>query len=393
MTTTIAPTAHSHSRLTVFSQCPLSYKLTYIEKVPQDSSAALEIGAAAHEFFDQWVSKKRESEKAKRDPEVVMVLDGDSEEEIAEIAAKCFQKDARNQSNFKEYLEICQIFAKEYKPDPNYLVVITEKQAAFNRQWEPCDWFAKEVMFRAKIDRIDEPVKDVNQKDGSHIKKVRITDYKTGFSGAPNSFQLDVYALVASLLYPCLEQVEVQFYYVKSGFKQVKLLEVKDMDITKIQIEALIARIEGETKWKPKPGYKCLNCSVAAHCTTKPSDLKAITSPEVASTLGTEISLLEAQAKAKKKALNAYCRQNGPVEAGGATWNHWPHESLVVEMAPLLTACVSNSVDPGTLLNPDSKAIKKVFKENPAFAAAIEPHISVDISMRFYAKRSEANDE
>src|SRR4051812_37928594 len=103
MTTATKPIiAHSHSRLQMFSQCPLSYKLAYIDKVPQESSAALEIGAAAHEFFDTWI---------KTSPV------GVPEDIFKEIAAECFQKEARDQDNFKEYLEICQIFAKAYKPD------------------------------------------------------------------------------------------------------------------------------------------------------------------------------------------------------------------------------------------------------------------------------------
>lgn len=366
-----APTAHSYSRMQVFSSCPLSFKLQYIDKAPTDSSDALEIGAAAHEFFDVWVKNV-----SARNDDVF---------KVEEVAARCFQREARDQSNFKDYLEICKTFAAAYKPDPAYPVVIAERQISFNHAWKPCEWMDPDVMFRAKIDRIEQP-------DEEFPKKIRITDYKTGFAGALDSFQLDVYALVASLIYPGLEQVEIQFYYVKSGFKQVKLLEVKDLDITKIQIESLIARMEGETKWKAKPGSRCLTCPVAAACTEKPSDMVKIGTQDVAKTLGAEIAFLEAQAKAKKKGLKAWCEQNGPVDSGGLVWNNWPVESMKVEMAPLLSTCVSYQVDPAEILNPDSRAMKKAFKENPGFGEAISPYVSMETTTRFSAKKADGDE-
>jgi CRISPR/Cas system-associated exonuclease Cas4 (RecB family) len=367
------PMAHSYSRMNVFSSCPLSYKLQYIDKKPGESNDALEIGAAAHEFFDQWVKG----------------IHGDTSVHgsIEEIAAKAFQKEPRNQYNFKDFLEVCKTFAAAYNPDPHYPKSIPERGIAFNREWKTCDWFSKDVMFRVKIDRIDEP----DLPEGEPIKKIRIVDYKTGFAGQPDSFQLDIYALVGSLTYPALEQVEIEFYYVKSGFKTVKILNVDDMGVTKLQIEALMMRIEEEKKWKAKPGQKCVNCSVAAYCQEKPTDLLVITSRETAETLGKEVAMLEAQAKAKKKALNTYCKQNGGVEAGGLVWNHYPTESLVVDMGPLLSICVAHQVDPGEVLNSDTKALKKIMKANPSFAAAIEPYIGVDTGMRFMGKKAEAN--
>lgn len=369
-----APTAHSYSRMQVFSSCPLSFKLQHIDKIPTDSSDALEIGAAAHEFFDRYV--KAFSVNTEIRP---------SEQFVLTLAAECFQKEARDQSNFKDYLEICKTFAAAYKPDPAYPIVETEHSLAFGRGWKPTSWMDPGVMFRAKIDRIEAP-------EGDAPKKIRITDYKTGFAGAIDTFQLDIYALLASLIYPTLEQVEIQFYYVKSGFKQVKLLEVKDLNITKIQIESLIARMEGEIKWKAKPGSRCLTCPVASACTEKPSDMVKISTKDVALTLGAEIAFLEAQAKAKKKGLNAWCKQNGQVDSGGLLWNHWPKESMKIEMAPLLSACVSYQVDPAEILNPDSQAVKKAFKTTPGFCEAITPYISMETSTYFGAKKADGDE-
>ncbi len=370
------PMAHSYSRMNVFSSCPLSYRLMYLDRKPGESNDALEIGAAAHEFFDMWVKNR-----------VVGTENAPLDKVIQTMAATAFQKEPRNQYNFKDFLEVCMTFAREYKPDPKYPKSIAERAIAFDRNWKLCDWFSKEVMFRVKIDRIDEP----EVAPGEPIKKIRIVDYKTGFAGQPDSFQLDIYALVGGLVYPRLEQVEIEFFYVKSGFKAVKILRVEDLGVTKLQIEALMMRIEEEQKWKAKPGQKCVNCSVAAYCDQRPTGLLTIDSPQAAVILGKEVAMLEAQAKAKKKALNTYCKQNGGVEAGGLIWNHYPTKSLVPDMGPLLSLCVEHSIDPAMILNSDTAALKKVMRENPAFASAIEPYIGVDIGTRFMGKKAETN--
>jgi CRISPR/Cas system-associated exonuclease Cas4 (RecB family) len=373
--TFIAPTAHSHSRLQAYSSCPLSYRLSFIDKVGTDDSDALEIGSAAHEFFDRWVTQFKNADN--------------KEVAVMALAATCFQKEPRKQSNFKDYLEICQTFAAAYKPDPDYPVALSELQVAVDRNWQSCGWFDKSVMFRAKIDRIDLPQDAAADK----VTKIRIVDYKSGFSGEIDSFQLDQYALLASILYPSLEQAEVEFYYVRSGYKQVKLLEVKDLGVTKVQLEALMARVEGDSKFKAKPGARCLNCHVAAFCDQKPSTLISISKPEDAEKLGEEIAFLDAQSKAKKKSLKAWVEQKGAVEAGGLKYDNWPTSSYKVEIAPLLSICVKFEVDPAIVLNPDTTALKKLFKKNPAFAEAVAPYSAVETSMRFLGKKAKGEDD
>lgn len=373
-----APTAHSHSRLQAYASCPLSYRLSFIDKVGTDDSDALEIGSAAHEFFDKWVKKGYTGS-----------VSGDFDALVLMVASEAFQKDPRKQSNFKEYLEICQTFAAAYKPDPDYPISLPEMQVAVDRNWQKCEWFDKDVMFRAKIDRIDLPQDATSDK----VKKIRIVDYKSGFSGEIDSFQLDIYGLFGSILYPSLEQVETEFYYVRSGYKQVKLLEVKDLGVTKVQLQALMARVESDTKFRAKPGSRCLNCHVAAFCDQKPSNLIAISKPEDAEKLGEEIAFLDAQSKAKKKSLKAYCEKQGPVEAGGLKYDNWATTSYKVEIAPLLSICVKFEVDPAIVLNPDTTALKKLFKKNPAFAEAIAPYSSVETSMRFQGKQIKDGDE
>lgn len=367
--------AYSYSRLDAYSKCPLSFKLQYLDKASQDSSDPLEMGSAAHDFFETWV--KHRIDHPEQSP---------SDDLIVAMAAKCFQKESRSQENFKDYIETCKKFVSTFQIDPEYPDVKTEVPIAFDSNWKLCDWFSPEVRFRAKIDYLAAPVQ-------KPIKKIKIRDWKSGFAGSMDTYQLDCYSLAAAALYPNLEQVHVEFYFVGSGYTTAKLLEVKDSGITKVQIEALCERIDSDKKFKARPGARCINCAVASHCTEKPSDLIAISSPEIAVKLAEEISFLDAQRKSKTKALSAYCKEKGPVQTNGLVYAHWPKESMKIEIAPLLSTCVTYQVDPGEILNPDSRAVKKAMKQNPGFGEAISPYVTMETSTAFSAKKAEADDE
>lgn len=178
-------------------------------------------------------------------------------------------------------------------------------------------------------------------------------------------------------------------YNTRSGFKNVKLYDVADMDIVKIQVEALTEKIESDQRFKARPGARCLSCPVAGACDEKPSDLVKIDTREAAEKLAGEVSFMDAQIKQKKKSLKAFCQSSGAVSSGGLVWDNYATESLIVEIAPLLSVCVAHEVDPGDILNTDTTKIKKLFKKNPSFAESLSPYVSVETGTRFSAKKAE----
>jgi hypothetical protein len=89
--------AYSFSRLKAWTECPLSFKLSYIDKVGKDENDVLTLGSAAHEFFQAWVGNG-------------------CPQEWLEIATKTYVNEPRNQSLFQEYLEICTAFVKGFDP-------------------------------------------------------------------------------------------------------------------------------------------------------------------------------------------------------------------------------------------------------------------------------------
>lgn len=371
--------AHSHSRVKSYSECPLQYKLLYVDKVMGEESDALQIGAAAHEFFDLWHKLLGTAIPSSRGQ---MKTD---ERLILGVAAKAFQKDPRDQKNFREFLAICKTFAKDYDFEQGWESE-SEVQLAFDANWLLTDWASPEAFFRAKLDRLDK-----KRDEYGTVRHIRITDYKTGFAGNPDPFQLDLYAMATAMVYPGARTVEIVFYYVKSGVKTTRILEVKDMIMVRTQLEALALRIDNDASFKAKPGARCLNCSVAAFCNAKPAGVKPLATLEEAEKMATSIAMLEAQEKAAKKSLKAWVEQAGPVNAQGLTFGFWPRESFDAPVDSLIHFCKANSLKFDTVLSSDTTAIKKLCKERPELASELAGIMTVETSQAFGSRRAESD--
>lgn len=366
--------AHSHSRITNYTQCPLSYKLLYVDKVGGDESGALQIGSAAHDFFEKY-HKSLLYRAIHKEPGIM------PEADIVNLAATCFQKEPRDQANFADYLEICRTFVLNYKLDLAWESQ-AEVQLAFDRGWKPCSWMNPNVMFRAKIDRLD-----IQRNEASEVIKVRVTDYKTGYGGSVDPFQLDLYAFCISKIHPKVTEVEVVFYYVNSGFQTVKHLEVKDMGVVQVQLEALMSRIEADGRFKAKPGSRCQNCFVAHACTEKASDLVQIDTQTTAEKLGAEIALLDAQSKAKKSTLKAWVSEHGEVHAEGLVYGFFPEEHMNLGILPFLSFCAANQLDPSDYLNGDTTKIKALCRKHPEIANEVAAMVTMDVTQKFKGKK------
>jgi hypothetical protein len=363
--------AYSYSRLKVWTSCALAYALQYLDKHGQDESGPLQVGAAAHEFFDQWTKTMQNT--------MSDVFEGKREEVLLKIASECFQKEGRDQSHFRDYLEICRTFAANYVQEDGYEKEDSELELAFDVAWKKVDWFAPEVRFRGKIDLL--------QIKGSTAK---ITDYKTGYAGKIDPFQLEIYGLLVSLAYPKITRLCVEFYFVQSGFRENKALDVKDMGIIKVQLEALMLAIDKARKFKAKPGSKCLTCNVAAFCDQKASDLVAIKSQKQAETLAAEAAMLDVQRKAKIKTLKVWAEQHGEIHAAGLIYAHFPKEEFSLDVPSFLDLCKMSDLDPSDYLSAGATKIKKLCKDHPELSDLVANMTEVNQTLSFYAKKEEA---
>lgn len=186
-------TAWSISRLNTYTQCPLKFKLTAIDKLKEPGSAAMDRGAAIHKEAEVYLKGS--------DPVVPANL--------SLMAA--------------EFIEIRDLGAK------------AELEVTFTKDWGITGWFDADAWCRIKIDAM------VLDKD-----TIRIIDFKTG-KFRPNDneayeAQLELYALTALVLYPDVKHVSGELWFLDSGDH----VGTKHGSYTHADVQAL------KTKWEEK---------------------------------------------------------------------------------------------------------------------------------------------
>lgn len=359
-------TAFSYSKIKRWTECPMSFKLTYIDKVGQDSTDEMEVGAGAHRFFELWHNAIRANQTSNK-----------MMPKVADLAAQAWTEDPHPTGLFDDFLVICRDFAEAYHPEP--LVPgaqsIAEMELSYDAELKPCLWDSPDAFFRAKLDRVDI--------HGNHAK---ITDYKTGFAGTADKFQVEMYCFVLKIKFPQIERFTVEIYYVRSGFKQAWDIHADNLGPVEFQLRAQIAAIQKDKKFQAKPGSRCQSCTVAAFCTKKASKLRAISQASDAEKIAADVAVMEAQLKAKKDALKGWVKEHGHVTVNGLVFDFFPSEKFIVNIGEFIIACRQVGLDPLDALSANTTKIKKLCRENPKAADALAPAITVETSLRFDSK-------
>lgn len=356
--------SYSYSKIKTWTDCPLSYKLTYLDKVGRDEGEALTLGSAAHEFFEIYVSK-------------ALLNAGKSSEQIA---LECWSKEPRDQSLYEQYLSICEAFVKNFDPKdiPNGSQTLCEVGLGLTAEGLPCDFMADNVFLRAKIDRLD-----------LNATSVKITDYKTGFGGKADAFQCNIYAYMVSKHYPNIQNFEVVIHYVRTNWKETWRFSRDKLSGIEFQIRAITEAIENDKNFKAKPGSRCSNCMVAFACDRKASSIKTIEKIKNAEKVAGDILALEAQIEAKKEMLKSWVQDNGEVSVNGEKFSFFPMETMKSDTRELSSALIKNNIEPWDYLKGDTTKIKKLCRENPQIADDLAQALTFNVSLRFSHKSND----
>lgn len=283
---------YSHSSLQLFDSCPLAYKLTRLDRIPRAKSEPLIIGSTVHEVVAAYlkhligVNLQTDWEWAKRQHWVSVPADVD---------------------------EIWEKFWNGFILPPMENPGV-ELQLAFNREWEPCEWFAEEAYFRMVVDLTflqDTLAIVVDWKSDRIIPEVMEKALQTRIYGWG----------VCKARYPGAQEVLLRFHYLRYGAERELLLTPEDLAGIPQELDAKIALVEKEKHFDPTPGSYCGWCGVMAHCPVAESALvpatilypvsqadavKAATLLLAMQTLGDEI----------KDHLKKWVQEFGPVVVG-----------------------------------------------------------------------------
>lgn len=196
------------SKLDTYRTCPAKFKFQFIDKIPTKSSPAMERGSKIHDdaeaYLRGWITALNEP------------LSNWQEEFDALREAEC----------------------------------LPEQAWGFNRQWELLpDWFQPETWFRAKS--------DAHYIQGDTLI---IIDFKTGKYRVPSTEQIELYAICGSAVYPHIEKVTAEFWFVDADNTYSKQYTREHLIELRKKYANYVAPMYIDEVWKPAPSRECKWC-------------------------------------------------------------------------------------------------------------------------------------
>ena len=227
--------ALSWSRLSDYIQCPLKFKMKYIDKnkiFKEDESASPHLvrGSNVHKALENYVVQKQSN--------------GGMEVKVSSLPE----------------VEKTKVFVDRFLD--NYKVVVPETQIAVDKNWQRVEWFSRDAYYRTIMDLIAvNPGKDV-----------QIVDYKTGkirdYDGGPSGKgQLHLSGAISLCLWPEIPEVRTTYAYVDHGQTLVKKFTQADRIELVEHFDAEHAKVNADKEFKPKVNEFCKWCpATRAQC-------------------------------------------------------------------------------------------------------------------------------
>lgn len=219
--------ALSWSRLSDYNQCPLKFKMKYIEKdgiFKEDDSQSPHLvrGSNVHKALENYVVQKQSN---------------------GEIPVKV--------SSLPE-VESTKPFVDRFLD--NYQVVIPETQIAINKDWQRVEWFSKDAYYRAILDLIAIRPEDVV-----------VVDYKTGkmrdYDGGPSGKgQLHLSGAISLHLWPEIPMVTTTYAYVDHKQTISKKFTQDDREELRAHFDREYDKVNSDKEFKPKVNEFCKWC-------------------------------------------------------------------------------------------------------------------------------------
>ncbi len=249
---------YSHSRLETYQNCPMQYKLQYIDKVEVEERESVEafLGSKVHETLEKLYRDVRMM-KVPTLEEVISNFDALWDEDWHD-GIKIVKKDYKAE-NYKEVGHRCiKDYYEQHHPFDESRTISLENLIFFPLDEE------KDYWLRGVIDRL------AVAKDGTY----EIHDYKTS-SRLPSQNKVDkdrqlaLYQIAVAGMWPDVKDIELVWHYVAFGKEMRSRRTPEDLEDLKRDVMDLIGRIEKDTEFRPKETALCDWCAYPEHCPAK----------------------------------------------------------------------------------------------------------------------------
>jgi len=216
-------TAWSFSRWSTYSDCPRRAKHAYLDRLPDPSGPAAERGTRIHEIAEHYVK-------------------GDSQA----VAREALEPPL---SDFADELDLLRAHDRSS----------VEGLWAFDAGWKPVGWFdGARVYCRVKVDAV---VFDEKKSGKKTLKTARVIDYKTGREWPKHALQVELYALAALKLFPELDAVSTELWYLDQGEIASSLFKASDEAGLMKKWASRVKPMLADTAFRPTPGRVCRWCN------------------------------------------------------------------------------------------------------------------------------------
>lgn len=240
-------TPYSHSRLEAFENCPLKYKLNYLDKIKRDEeSIEAFVGSRFHETMEKLYQDLRfrvynleellsyyEDLWSKNYHENILII-----------------KKERTADDYRNFGRKCiENYYKRYYPFNQGRVLAIEKRIVIDLQGDG------KYLVQGYIDRIDQ--KD----DGTY----EIHDYKTSGSLPEQSYlekdrQLALYQIGIQNIWKDVDQVKLIWHYVSFDKEMSSTRSPEELELLKKDTISLIKEIENTKEFLPQESVLCNWC-------------------------------------------------------------------------------------------------------------------------------------
>lgn len=248
---TFTNTHLSYSRLSRFEQCPLSFKLQYIDKRASEPGMPLRFGKVVHAALERLVREVIEQERT---------APLDEERAVALFADAWAADGLTGLHEFGEGVAMVRAFVRAQGVVDHRDVLAVEKEFHL-----PAGRFTV-LGFIDRVDRIDD-------------ETIEIVDYKTNRQlftreEVDTSLQMSLYELAARRTWPWVKNVRLTFVMLRHGVRQTTTRTPEQLEAALAYVETLGRMTEEETEFPARVSGNCVHCDHRAHCSAYAEALK-----------------------------------------------------------------------------------------------------------------------
>lgn len=347
----------SFSRLSRFEQCPLSFKLNYIDKRRAEPGVPLKFGKLIHAVLEVLVREHMEGERAGRL----------SEERAIELYREGWAREAlAGMEVFTEGIDILKAFVRNQGDLDHKDVLAIEKE------------------FRLQIGRFT-VLGFIDRVDWVDDETVEVIDYKTNRmlftrDEVEHSLQMSLYHLAARQIWPWAKKVRLTFDMLRHGIRMRTERTPEQLDAARAYVETLGAMTEEATEYPARLNSNCVWCDHKQSCPVYADALKGkrdivcddLDDLEAVAKEREEVASLAKILYARKKELEgvikAHLEDNDELVLAGTRYRVFNTTSLSYPLEPtlqILTGVTGQDRDAlvSRLATIDKKALDALVKE------------------------------